>query len=141
VLRKGLHLKAYKLPIVQHLERWIVHTPLNVNVFVTLATQQHLKYHYKVHNIVHLHIVISLSLSLFMVPSLCGLPMFKTLNSGFHTCHFIKIFKNTTCLGLNRPSSSVKMRLLRKLLILDIHAPSSLCLPCACNVYQYISFL
>jgi hypothetical protein len=27
--------------IVQHHERWIVCTPLSVNVFVTLATQQH----------------------------------------------------------------------------------------------------
>jgi hypothetical protein len=29
----------------------------------------------------------------FLVPSLCGLSMFKTLNSVFNTCHFIKIFK------------------------------------------------
>jgi hypothetical protein len=39
VLRKRLHLKAYKLSIIQHLERWIVCTPLSVNAFVTLATQ------------------------------------------------------------------------------------------------------
>jgi hypothetical protein len=28
VLRKRLHLKAYKLPIVQHLEKWIVYTTI-----------------------------------------------------------------------------------------------------------------
>jgi hypothetical protein len=39
VLRKYLCLKAYKLSIFQYLERWIVCTPLNVNSFVTLATQ------------------------------------------------------------------------------------------------------
>jgi hypothetical protein len=54
------------------------------------------------------HIVISLSLSLSMVPSLCGLSMLKTLNSVFNTCRFYKIILNTTCFGLNRPSSSVK---------------------------------
>jgi hypothetical protein len=32
---------------VQGVERRIVCTPLSVNVFVTLATQQHLKYHCK----------------------------------------------------------------------------------------------
>jgi hypothetical protein len=36
VLRKRLHSKAYKLFIVQHLERWILCTPLSV--FITLAT-------------------------------------------------------------------------------------------------------
>jgi hypothetical protein len=39
VLRKRLHLKKCKLAIVC--------TPLSVNVFVTLATQQHLQYHCK----------------------------------------------------------------------------------------------
>jgi hypothetical protein len=34
VLRKLLH----KLSIIQNLERWIVCTPLSVNVFLTLAT-------------------------------------------------------------------------------------------------------
>jgi hypothetical protein len=54
------------------------------------------------------------SLSLFMVLSLCGLSMFKTLNSVFNTCHFIKMFKNTTCLDLNRPSSRVKKLFINK---------------------------
>jgi hypothetical protein len=31
--------EAYKLSIVQDVERWIVCTLLSVNVFVTLATQ------------------------------------------------------------------------------------------------------
>jgi hypothetical protein len=31
----------------QQLERWIVRTPSSVNVFVTLATQQHLEYNCK----------------------------------------------------------------------------------------------
>jgi hypothetical protein len=31
--------KAYKLSIIQGVERWIVCTPLSVNVFVTFATQ------------------------------------------------------------------------------------------------------
>jgi hypothetical protein len=31
VLRKRLHLKVYKLSIVQHLKQWIVCTPLRVN--------------------------------------------------------------------------------------------------------------
>jgi hypothetical protein len=31
-----------------NLERWIVCTPLSVNVFVTLTTQYHLEYHFKV---------------------------------------------------------------------------------------------
>jgi hypothetical protein len=39
VLRKLLHLKADKLSVAQYVERWIVCTPLSVNVFVTLATQ------------------------------------------------------------------------------------------------------
>jgi hypothetical protein len=37
VLRKRLRLK--ELSIVQHLERWIVYTPLSINVFITLSTQ------------------------------------------------------------------------------------------------------
>jgi hypothetical protein len=48
MLRKHLHLNEYKLYIVQHQqhERWIVCTPLSVNVFLTPPTQ-HLKYHCK----------------------------------------------------------------------------------------------
>jgi hypothetical protein len=38
VYEKTLHLKAYKLSIVQVLGRWIVCTPLSVNVSVTFAT-------------------------------------------------------------------------------------------------------
>jgi hypothetical protein len=37
VLRKCLHLKAYKLYIVQGVQRWVLCTPLNVNGFVTLV--------------------------------------------------------------------------------------------------------
>jgi hypothetical protein len=48
VLRKRLYLKACKLSIVQHFERWIVFTSSSVNVFVTLTKQQHLIYHCKV---------------------------------------------------------------------------------------------
>jgi hypothetical protein len=47
VLRKRLHMKAYKLFIVQHLERWTVCMSLSVKVFVTLAIQQHLEYNCK----------------------------------------------------------------------------------------------
>jgi hypothetical protein len=39
MLRKYLHLNAYKLSIVQGVERWIACTPLSVNVFVTFDTQ------------------------------------------------------------------------------------------------------
>jgi hypothetical protein len=38
-VKKRLHLKVYKLSIVQGVERWIVCTPLSVNVFVILAIQ------------------------------------------------------------------------------------------------------
>jgi hypothetical protein len=38
VLRKRLHLKAYKLSI-QGVERWIIYMYLSTNVFVTLVTQ------------------------------------------------------------------------------------------------------
>jgi hypothetical protein len=44
ILRKRSHLKAYKLPIIQHLQSWIVCTPLSVNFLVTLATEQLLEY-------------------------------------------------------------------------------------------------
>jgi hypothetical protein len=44
---KMFTLKGVKTINIQHLERWIVCTPLSVNVFVTLATQQHLEYHRK----------------------------------------------------------------------------------------------
>jgi hypothetical protein len=44
VLRKGSHLKAYKLSIVR--QRWIVCRPLSGNVLVILSTQQHLEYHH-----------------------------------------------------------------------------------------------
>jgi hypothetical protein len=47
VLRKLLYLKAYKLSVVEDVERLIVCTPLSINVFVTLATQYHLEYHCK----------------------------------------------------------------------------------------------
>jgi hypothetical protein len=47
VLQKRLYLKAYKLSIVENLERRIVCTPVSINVFVTPATQQHLEYHLK----------------------------------------------------------------------------------------------
>jgi hypothetical protein len=33
--------------LFQGVERWIVCTPLSVNVFVTIATHQHLEYHCK----------------------------------------------------------------------------------------------
>jgi hypothetical protein len=39
VLRKRLHLNAYKLSVVQCFEGRTVSTPLSVNVFVTLAAQ------------------------------------------------------------------------------------------------------
>jgi hypothetical protein len=38
-LRKGLHLKAYELSIIQRVERRAVCTPLSAKVFVTLAAQ------------------------------------------------------------------------------------------------------
>jgi hypothetical protein len=38
---------VYKITIIQHLAPWIIYTPLSANVFVTLATQQHLEYHCK----------------------------------------------------------------------------------------------
>jgi hypothetical protein len=38
-LRKSLHLKVYKLSIIQDVERWRVCTSLSMNVFVVLATQ------------------------------------------------------------------------------------------------------
>jgi hypothetical protein len=44
---KNLHLKAYKLSIIQHIERCIVCTLLSVNIFVTPATGKHLEYHCK----------------------------------------------------------------------------------------------
>jgi hypothetical protein len=47
VLRKRLHLKTYKLSIVEHFERWIICTSLSWNVFVTLATQYNLEYYGK----------------------------------------------------------------------------------------------
>jgi hypothetical protein len=47
VLRKRFHLKVYKLSIVHGVERWIVCTPLSVNVFETLSTKKHLEYHCK----------------------------------------------------------------------------------------------
>jgi hypothetical protein len=37
VLRKPLHFKAYELSSIQHLEQWIVRTPLSANAFITLA--------------------------------------------------------------------------------------------------------
>jgi hypothetical protein len=45
MLRKCLHLKAYKLSNFQGDVRWIACTPVSVNIFVTPATQQHLAYH------------------------------------------------------------------------------------------------
>jgi hypothetical protein len=47
VLRKGSHLKAYKLSISERLEWHIVCTPLGVNLFLTLSTFQHLECHCK----------------------------------------------------------------------------------------------
>jgi hypothetical protein len=47
VLRKRLDLNAYKLSIIQGVERCIVCTTLSVNVFMTYATPQHLEYHSK----------------------------------------------------------------------------------------------
>jgi cobalamin biosynthesis protein CobD/CbiB len=43
-LDRSLHKKAYKVSVVQGVERWIVCTPFSVNVFVTLAKQQHFEY-------------------------------------------------------------------------------------------------
>jgi hypothetical protein len=37
----------FLLSIAQGVEQWIVCMPSRVNVFITLATQQHLDYHYK----------------------------------------------------------------------------------------------
>jgi hypothetical protein len=46
-------------------------------------------------NIVHLHPVAHRYFTFTsLVPSLCGLIMFKTLNSVFNTCHFIKSLKH-----------------------------------------------
>jgi hypothetical protein len=42
---------------------------------------------------------------------------FKTLYSVFNTCHFVKIFKITTCFSLNWPSSGVNSCFLRRLLL------------------------
>jgi hypothetical protein len=68
----------------------------------------------------------------FLVPSSCGLSMFKTIYSVFNTRHFINSL-NTTCFGLNWPSSSVKNCLIKIAVILLSHARSSLCLQCACS--------
>jgi hypothetical protein len=43
--------------------------------------------------------------------------MFKALYSVLNTCHFLKIFKITTCFGLNWPPSSVNSCFLRRLLL------------------------
>jgi hypothetical protein len=47
VLRKRLHLKAYKLSIFHGIERWIVCTASRTNIFLALATQQHFEYNCK----------------------------------------------------------------------------------------------
>jgi hypothetical protein len=39
VLRKRLHVKVYKLSIVQHLERWIDCTPLSVKTVFNALTR------------------------------------------------------------------------------------------------------
>jgi hypothetical protein len=59
--------------------------------------------------------IVLISLSLFMVPSLCGLLMFKTLNSVFNTCHFIKIFSSNNYLSkyINLSNHSLKLVVLR----------------------------
>jgi hypothetical protein len=75
-----------------------------------------LKNKQQIHNIVYLHPVAHRYFTFtFLVQCLRGLSMFKTLYSVFNTCHFIKSL-NTTCFGLNWPSSSVKNCLIRKLL-------------------------
>jgi hypothetical protein len=38
---------VFLLTFDKHFERWIACTPSSLNVFLTLATQQHLEYHYK----------------------------------------------------------------------------------------------
>jgi hypothetical protein len=68
----------------------------------------------------------------FLVPSLCCLSVFKTLNSVFNTCHFINIFKTLHVLASIGHPQVLKKLLIKKIaVILGIHAPSSLCLPCA----------
>jgi hypothetical protein len=44
---KRFILKGIKLSVIQHLEQWIVYTPLSINVLVTLATGKHLECHCK----------------------------------------------------------------------------------------------
>jgi hypothetical protein len=39
LLRNRLHLEVYILSFVEDVERWIVCTPLDLNVFVTLVAQ------------------------------------------------------------------------------------------------------
>jgi hypothetical protein len=46
-ITKTFILKGIQTIFIQRLERWIIFTPLSVKTFVTLATQQHLEYHWK----------------------------------------------------------------------------------------------
>jgi hypothetical protein len=49
VLRKRLHLKAYKLSIVQDVERWIVCTPLSIDEYHSKVFLSILRYQWKLH--------------------------------------------------------------------------------------------
>jgi hypothetical protein len=89
-------------------------------------------------DIVHLHPVAHRYFTFaFLVPSLCGLSMFKTLNSVSNTCHFIKIFKTLhVSASIGHPQVLKKLFIKKTAVILGIHAPmslSSVCLILCCD--------
>jgi hypothetical protein len=91
-----------------HVSAWIGHPQVLIVVFKKIA-------------VILLFFYFILFYFIILVTSRQGnnnnnLSMFKTLYSVLNTCHF-KIFKITTCFGLNWPSSGVNSCFLRRLML------------------------
>jgi hypothetical protein len=83
-----------------------------------------------------------------LVPSLCGLSMFKTLNGVFSTCHFIKSLKSLYVSAQIGHPQVLTNCLIRKLLLFYSFVPlSSVCLflvvfllPCNSIIFVHVLF-
>jgi hypothetical protein len=100
-------------PFRTNLELWMLENLLRILRRAISSVARKRPIQDNTHNIVHLH------------------PVAHRYFTVFNTCHFLKTLHVSASIG---HPQVLKNCLLRKLLILGIHAPSSLCLPCACSL-------
>jgi hypothetical protein len=110
VFKKGFTMVFQMLGVLsKSVEQWVVYTPLSVNVFVTLATRQHLES--SICSLLSINVTKSFTLLLFVITTCFSLirPSSGVIvtEAGILSCHFsqyaINIWNAIVKLFLNTP--------------------------------------